>query len=271
LLSDDAKLVYLDLNHWISFAQAATGHPSGARFVDTLNACKAAKSAGAASFVLSGTHYMELNKIKDPAQRRAIADVMEELTGFASLMDRVVVMSLELDAMLDPFAKEPSPLSRITLLGKGVRHAFGRNSGVRIIGPNGDATEEVRARMGPKVFDDLVAETELQLERSVLRGPADDEVERLRALGYRPETTIQSGERRAARERELSAMLDAETRWRRGRLRDVVAARELSTEFQDILPRILAPDGLRLAMSFSMQSRAGNSSVQCPVRKCPSN
>jgi len=246
LPSDDVKLVYLDLNHWISFAQASKGHPNGIPFVDTLKACKAAKSAGTAIFVLSATHYMEMNKIKDPGQRQAIADVMEELSGFASLMDRVVVMSLELDAMLDPFAKEPSRWSRIPLLGKGVRHCFGRASGVRITGPNGDATEEVRVRVGAEKFDDLIAQAELQLERSLLRGPADDEVENLRACGYKPETTIQSGEKRAAQERELSPTLDAETRWRQGRLRDVVAARELCTEFQDILPRILAPRHLAL-------------------------
>jgi hypothetical protein len=246
LPSDDVKLVYLDLNHWISLAQASTGHPNGARFVDTLKACMAAKSAGTASFVLSGTHYMELNKIKDPSQRRAIADVMEELTGFGSLMDRAVVMNLELDAMLDPFAKELSPWSRIPLFGKGVRHCFGRASGVRIMGPDGDATEEVRARMGAKVFDDLVAEAELQLERSVLRGPTDDEIERLRALGCKPETTIESGEKRVAQERELTAILGGDPAARRGRLRDVVAVRELIVEFQDILPRILTPRQLAL-------------------------
>jgi hypothetical protein len=243
---DDVKLVYLDLNHWISFAQASTGHPNGTRFVDTLKACKAATSAGAAVFVLSATHYLELNKIKDPSQRQAIANVMEELTGFASLIDRVVVMSLELDAMLDPLAKAPSPWPRIPVLGRGVRHCFGRASGVRIMGPDGDATEEVRAQMGAEKFDELVAQAELGLERSVLRGPADDEVENLRARGYKPETTIESGEKRAAQERQLTTILDADPAARHDRLRDVVATRELCVEFEDILPRVLVPRQLAL-------------------------
>lgn len=246
LPSEDVKLVYLDLNHWISFAQASTGHPNGARFVETLEACKAAKSAAGAVFVLSATHYMEMNKIKDPSQRQVIADVMEELTGFASLMDRVVVMNLELDAMLDPFAKQPSALAKISLLGRGVRHSFGRSGGVRFTGPNGDATEEVRARMGAEAFDRFVAEAELQLDRSVLRGPADDEVQDLRARGWKPESAIQAAEKRAVQERELSPTLDAETRWRRGRLRDVVAARELCFEFQNILPRAVTRRQLAL-------------------------
>lgn len=108
------------------------------------------------------------------------------------------------------------------------------------MGPHGDATEEVRARVGAKAFDELVGQAELQLERSVLRGPADNEVEKLQTLGYKPETTIQRGEKRAEQERELTPNLDAETCWRRGRLRDVIAARELCSEFRDILPRILA-------------------------------
>jgi hypothetical protein len=240
------KLVYLDLNHWISLAQASTGHANGIPFVETLKACRAAKSAGSAVFVLSAIHYMEMNKIKDPSQRKGIADVMEELTGFASLLDRIVVMSLELDAMLDPFANIPSPWSRTPLLGKGVRHSFGRASGVRFTGPNGDATDEVRVRMGAEAFDRFVAEAELQLDRSVLRGPADDEVQDLRALGWKPESAIEVAEKRATQERELTPTLDAETRWRRGRLRDVVAARELCIEFENILPRALAPRSLAL-------------------------
>jgi hypothetical protein len=35
-------------------------------------------------FVLSGTDYGEMLKMKDPARRREIANVMEELTGFAT-------------------------------------------------------------------------------------------------------------------------------------------------------------------------------------------
>ena len=76
------------------------------------------------------------------------------------------------------------------------------------MGPNRDATDELRVRVGAKAFDDFVAQAELQLERSVLRGPADDEVENLRALGWKPENTIQGGEKRAAQERELTAILD---------------------------------------------------------------
>jgi hypothetical protein len=206
----------------------------------------AAKSAGTALFVLSAHHYMEMQKIKDPSQRRAIADVMEELTGFASLLDRVVVMELELDAMLDGFAQKSSTFLSSRLLGRGVRHSFGRNSGVRFRGPHGDATEEVRARMGTEAFNNFVAQAELLLDQSVLRGPTDDEVPGLRALGWKPESAIRVAESRAAQERELSSMLDREVQWRRGRLHDVVSARELCIEFENILPRALVRRQLAL-------------------------
>ena len=247
LPSDTVNVVYLDLNHWISLAQASLGHSKGISFTKALEACRAARSAGTAVFVLSGTHYVEMLKIKDPSQRRALADVMEELTDFAALVSRVVVMELELTAMLDRLARKPSPLPKIPLIGRGVRHTFGRQSGLRIVGPSGDETGRARECMGTKAFDDFVAEACLQLERSALRGPTDDEVEKLRGLGWNPEAVTRVAERRAAEERNQALRLDGESTWRRSRLRDVVSARELVIEFQNILPRALAERGLVLS------------------------
>ena len=265
LPSDTINVVYLDLNHWISLAQASVGHSQGHSFVRALHACRAARSAGTAAFVLSGTHYFESSKIKDPAHRRALADVMEELTDFATLVSRVVVMELELTAMLDRFAREPSPLPMIALIGRGVRHAFGLQSGLKIMGPSGDETDQVRKRMGAKAFDDFVAQANLGLEQSLLRGPTDEEVEGLRKEGWNPEATIEVAETRAAHERELRLRLDSDNRWRRGRLRDVVAARELTTEFRDMFPRALTERGLTQA--DVLQDRQ---SARAFVRRMPS-
>ena len=244
---DTVRLVYLDLNHWIYLAQAFVGHPKGRSVAKVLEACRAARSAGTAVFVLSSTHYHEMLKIKDPAQRRALADVMEELTDFAALVSRVVVMELELTAILDRFAKGPSPLPMIPLIGRGARHTAGRQSGLKIMGPSGDETDRAKERMGAKAFDDLVTQENLLLERSALRGPTDDEVDNLRAVGWNPEAVTQVGDRRAAEEQDQRLRLDGEDRCRRGRLRDLVSARELFIEFQDILPRALAERGLVLA------------------------
>src|ERR1700721_3434156 len=94
LPSDDVNIVYFDLNHWISLAQASVGHSQGTPFVKTFEACRAARSAGTAVFVLSSTHYVEMLKIKDPRQRREIADVMEELSDFATLVSGGVVLEV---------------------------------------------------------------------------------------------------------------------------------------------------------------------------------
>jgi hypothetical protein len=186
-------------------------------------------------------------KIKDPAQRREIADVMEEVTDFATIVSRVLVMELELAEMLDRLRREPSQLPKIPLIGRGVRHAAGRKSGLKIMGPSGDETDRARQRIGAKAFDDSVAEANLLLERSALRGPTDEEVGNLRALGWNPEAVTQVAERRAAEERDQTLRLDGGGPWRHSRLRDVVSARELLIEFQNILPRALAERGLVLS------------------------
>jgi hypothetical protein len=121
-------IVYLDLNHWIYLAQASAGLSSGSRFLSSLEACRSACRSGAARFVLSGSHYMEMLKIRDPAQRRAIADVMEELTDFAVLVSCVVITELELEATLNRFVVAMPPLPSVALVGRGLRHAFGINS-----------------------------------------------------------------------------------------------------------------------------------------------
>jgi hypothetical protein len=242
-----APLVYLDLNHWIYLAQARAGLGSGARFVPALEACRNAYHSGAARFILSGSHYMEMTKIRDPAQRRAVADVMEELTDFAVLVSRVVIMELELEATLNQFVVAVPPLPAVPLVGRGVRHAFGIKSSLRIMGPKGDATEEIRQRMGPQQFDAFVANANLLLERSVLRGPTDEEVPALQQYGWNPAGAAAVAIKRAEEEQAQSGRLNEEGgRWRRGRLRDVIAARELLIEFQNMLPRALAVRALTL-------------------------
>ena len=240
-------LVYLDLNHWIALAQASVGHPEGDVHNEVLEACRAARFAGRATFVLSGTIYAEMQKIKDPMQRLHLAQVMEELTGFDTLVSRVVVMELELSAVVDPVATLPNPLPRVNLVGRGIRHAFGLSSGFNIMGPSGDETERFRQRYGPEAFDNVMSTAMLNMERSILRGPVDkDDEDALRTFGWNPDAPASVTQRRAEQEREFKGILDAHTKWRRGRLRDLVSTRELIIEFQNIRPRVLAQRGLVL-------------------------
>jgi hypothetical protein len=243
----DRLIVYLDLNHWIGLSQTLAGHPQGAMHSDVLEACRAARSAGKALFVLSGTVYAEAQKIKDPKQRRRLADVIEELTDFNTLVGRHVVMATELSAFLDPIAKLPNPHSKVPLVGRGVRHAFGVQSGVAIMSPSGDETESFRQRYGADAFDACMKDLMLRMERSILRGPVDSDDEAdLRTLGYKPEGPAAVAESRAEQEREFKKILDSDPKSRRGRLNDFVSTRELIIEFQDILPRSLKERGLVL-------------------------
>lgn len=87
----EVKLVYLDLNQWIGLAKAATGHKHGARYLQALEAARAAKDAGTAMFPVSGTHYMELAGIGSFRHRSDIAGVMEELSDFSTILSRAVL------------------------------------------------------------------------------------------------------------------------------------------------------------------------------------
>jgi hypothetical protein len=82
----------------------------------------------------------------------------------------------------------------------------------------------------------------------VLRGPQDDDEEReLRHLGWEPATARATAERRAQQEREQAARLAADPRWRRGRLRDIVAARYLALEIEATREDALKAHDLRLS------------------------
>lgn len=244
----DRLVVYLDLNHWIGLSQALVGHRQGASHVATLEACRAARASGRVIFVLSGTAYIEVQRIKHPDQRRRLTEVVEELADFQTLVGRHVAMALELDAVLDPIAKRASQLSKVPLVGRGVRHAFGVQSGFSIMGPEGDVTESFRQRYGAAKFDAFMTKNMLEMERSIFRGPMDESEEsELRSHGYFPESTTAMAERRLEQELSYKRTMDADPSIRRGDLSDYVSVRELLIEFQDILPRTLHQRGLVLS------------------------
>jgi hypothetical protein len=256
LPSNDANLVYLDLNHWIYLAKAASGHRDGKRHVPALETLRQASTNDQLLFLLSSAHYMEMQGIKSPRQRSDIAEVMEELTGFMSLVSRSVLLRLELEASLDQLT-EPLrvPYAPVELVGPGIFHALGKVGGLRVKDRFGhDVTADTRARWpgGPEAFDRWQRDGELLLERSILRGPTDDEAPDLRARGWRPEVARQTASERAEQEQKQAEVLSREEggRWRRGRTRDVVAARFLFIELNEMLGSSLAARGVRLEEAF---------------------
>ena len=205
-------VVYLDLNHWISLAKAAVGHMQGESLKDALNRCRAAASSGSATFVLAGAHYFEILKVGSPRQRRDLADVMESLTRFRTLVSRVTVMKLELAAALDSVLHLTRRDPEIDLIGHGVCHEFGQSNGgfrIRDRATGEDVTPQFRENYGPEKFDAYMANALLELERSPLRGPQDEtELQKLRTLGYAPQQALQTARNRADEERAQSLRLD---------------------------------------------------------------
>jgi hypothetical protein len=242
-------VVYLDLNHWISLAKAAVGHAQGDDFRDALNTCRSAALSGSATFVLAGAHYFEMLKVNSPRQRRDLADVMESLTGFRTLVNRVTVMKLELSAALDFFLHLEPRDPEVDLIGHGALNVFGQSGSFRIRDrlSGEDVTPQFREQYGAEKFDDYMANALLEFERGYLRGPQDEaELQKLQSLGYDHQRVLQGAKSRAGEEHAQSLRLEGGGPWRRERLRDVVTARELLIEFQDMAPAAFQQRGVGL-------------------------
>ncbi|MER6289151.1 hypothetical protein [Streptomyces sviceus] len=235
------RLVYLDLNHWISLAKAATGRRTGEIYRPALTAVQEASRSGKYLFPLSLTHYMEMAGIQDPRQRGDIADVMEDLSGFTTLLTNSHIVRLEVEAALDRVFSTDSPhLADLDLLGHGIGHAMGKRGGLHIRSASGGTTEDARAAWpdGPEAFDAMLTDKRRHLERSMLRGPADSEVPELKANGWDPTVAKRGAEERAESERQLAARLDNDPQYW-NRLRDVVQARYMALEIIDAITQAL--------------------------------
>jgi hypothetical protein len=231
-------LISLDLNHYINLARTAADLQVPDGYGGLLRAATAARQQDRAVFPLSGTHYMEMSGILDPAQRTAVAEVMESLSGFRVLLGRVTLAELEIDAMIGALLSLGSAAERIGLLGPTFGWAFGMRGGLTIRDADGsDSSASMREEVGDREFERIMAEAALAFERGMLAGPPDEEIAALRAAGYAPEKTREVTEKRAQQERDLSARLDEDDKWRRGRLRDVVSASELTHEWLDQITR----------------------------------
>lgn len=265
LIAAESRLVYLDLNQWIALAKASTGHPDGIRWQAALNVIRAQRDGW--TYVISMPLIMELTGILRHSQREHLGEVIEELTDYACVMTLTTIAPLEFESSLAAFAPITERFAPVSLLGHGIGQACGMRGRFRIRDRNGnDVTERSRleARVGPAEFDRRIAEAERQLNRSVIRGPqSDDRARELRGLGWDPSVAHAGAERRAKQEREQAARLAADSRWRRGRLRDVIAARYLALEIEETREEALAAHGLQLSAIFEdvKQARAFTDSM----------
>jgi hypothetical protein len=83
----------------------------------------------------------------------------------------------------------------------------------------------------------MMAHFNRETERALLTGPDDDVKAELRQDGFAPERPYQRQEQRAQQERAQADILDPESR--RQNLRDVMSAREVLIELNEIIAREL--------------------------------
>ena len=252
-----AKTIYLDLNHWVSLAKANTGHRDGSEFKPVLEACADAAARGFA-FPISGVTYIEVSKIRDPRQRRDLADVITLLSGHTSVLSHPLIVQFELDAAISARLGVPSRASQdLPYLGSGVGWAFGGRLTPTFTDATGqDRRVELMATLqGQQVISDMTTDFEFY----ALSGPDDEEAEQLRAGGWSPDAAWQTAVQRAESERVQAGLFDAVHQgvgsteaerlaahtadrrdWRRGRLRDAIAVRELTRCIGDVFGEVLS-------------------------------
>jgi len=89
------KLVYFDLNHWISLAKALARHRDGRRHEESLAACMRAVDEGSVVFPISDTIYFEISKIAQYRQRRDLREVIEKVSRYMVVTSRSVISTHE--------------------------------------------------------------------------------------------------------------------------------------------------------------------------------
>jgi hypothetical protein len=211
-------------------------------------ACINAVDRGLAVFPISDSIYHEISRIKQHRQRRDLREVIERVSRYIVVMSRSAIASHEIESLLDRLiGPNPKPINTIQYLSWGVARAFGMVGGFRVKSLDGeDVTEEVRARHpdGCEAFDRALAKADLDFNRSVIEGPTPEEEPELRKLGYDTKGLFEIADRRAEQEIEQVARFNAYPEWRRGRIRDVIAAREIIIEINDPLIRGLTERGV---------------------------
>jgi len=219
--------------------------------------------------------YFEISKIRPHRQRRDLLEVIEAMSRFMVVTSRSVVSAHEIEALLDRVAgPNPKPIRSMNYLDWGVARALGMVGGFKVRSSSGeDLTAAVRDAHpdGPGAFDLLLAKAELELNRNVIAGPAPDKEADLRKLGWNPTGGFEVAERRVAQEIEQVRRFDEDPRWRRGRIRDVVAAHEVLIEINDALSRGLSERGATLEAIFPRLPDTRRALESMPSFRCGSN
>lgn len=241
--------VYLDHWVWVSMARAAKGRPEQPVHARVLDACRQAAADGVA-FPLSSTHYLELQRTKDPRQRYDVAEVMATISFCRALRSRRDLVKHQMKTALHEQVGRPTfrPAPQ-EVLGRGVGWAFmGVEIPLRLSGPGGTLTDTDV----PGLSSWLRLASQYG-EYCFLAGPKDKDLDDLRGRGYRPEKVEASSRSRVDFEKHLVTSLAAEPVSAR-ELRVYLICRELVHEYLDSFNELSAEYGITFGRHFGFDS-----------------
>ena len=258
----DVRLVYLDLNHWISLSKYISGHKHGPRYRTVFDACVRAVRERNTEFPISFPLMIEIQAIRNRQQRLWLSRVMERLSRWRAVLPRNIIAALEFEQVLTTqwgdMQLRTAPLNYV---GNGVGWTSGRRFDLTVVGKQGrNVTKEAFSRMPPglRMFFTPKYVSDL-LTKMIIKGPANhSEEEKLRANGWKPETIRDLYNDRVRLETQLVSDLDeyqardSAINWRKGRLRDVVAARELVHVVNETFSSVLSRQRLTTEEVFDM-------------------
>lgn len=252
-LHTERPAVYLDQWVWIRLARANAGKALNKRDTEVLTAVREAARDGVA-FPLSTTHYLETSRIKDPRQRRDLADVMAPISSCRSLRRRRDLVTHQLRvAMHEHFGRPTFRPSPMTVLGLGAAWAFRGDE--RFLSRRGVANP---GEALPHEWRAWLRLLNQHVEHRLLAGPEDHEIAALRLAGYDPEAVQASSMSRVEWE-QLLRQLTAGKRPSADELRVILLARELTHEYLEEFNHLLAEYGLNLPRVLGFDPRKARS------------
>jgi hypothetical protein len=226
--------VYLD--QWVSIrlAKANLGRPDRPEDLDLLNAVLSAAGHGVA-FPSSATYYFETLAITDPRQRQDLAAVMAPVSRFLNIAPLSTLIRQQLlNAFHEIFGRPAFRPAPPKILRRGVHWAMlGAEVPMQILDDGGVVTE---ARL-PGVSRQVRAINQVA-QTMLISGPADDEIARLRSMGYQPEKAEESTRSRLTWEQDFARQL-ATSMPLRNELRVWLMTRELIHEHMTVFNELL--------------------------------
>lgn len=202
-------------------------------YFEMLKKCRLLVEKERAIFVLSNIHHIELQKIGNPRQRGDIALIMRDLSNYSSILNRSIASKHELDSAIAAKINLTCQEIPTPFIGKGYFHSTGNPMRLTFVDARTglDQTTQAIAEMGEEKFDTFVKFANEYTEEKFLFGPADNDLDVLRTLGYAQEKMDTIYEGRCQVESDLASRLRNDPKWRKGnQLSRVVAAHEVIHE-----------------------------------------